>query len=390
VILTNFNNKKGVKFLFYAFFIFFNIFILDTNKVNMENKIKEICLFCKKENPKNGMKTCSRKCADELKKINSREERECLFCKKKFCVRKKDTKKICSEECRKEWSSLPENIDKRIEASKIAVKDKFGVENVFQLETTKEKLKKTKLEKYGDENYNNSKKMLETKDEKYGSNWGKDWYIKMSEQMMKNFGVAHPLQHKIFLDKLNNSNLEKYGFKWVSQVETFKEKMNKSIKEKYGVDNISQLDSIKEKKKETSLNNFGVTHHLKDYDLFQKHLIAQYKVKKYKETDLYYQGSYEYFFLEKMEELNLLNELNNGKSYEFEWGNEKRTYHTDFFFRGENIEIKSGWTYNKNGKDIALENFNKTKWKSVIDFGDKINVLINKDAIKSFIVSLQL
>ena len=61
-----------------------------------------------------------------------------------------------------------------------------------------------------------------------------------------------------------------------------------------------------------------------------------------------------------------------------------------FFFRGENIEIKSGWTYNKNGNDIDLENFNKAKWKSVINRGDKIKILINKDAIDSFVLNLQL
>jgi len=356
----------------------------------MENKIKEFCLFCKKENPKRGMKTCSRKCADELKKINSREERCCLYCKNKFFVRKKEVKQICSEDCRQKWASLPENIDKRIVASKQAVKDKFGVENVFQLEGVKEKLKQTKLEKYGNENYNNPEKMLETKGEKYGENWGKEWYKNMSNEMKKNFGVSHTLQSKIFLDKLNISNLKKYGVKWNMQNKNVRENFNKSIKEKYGVDNISQLESIKEKKKDTSLKNFGVTHHLKDYDLFQKHLIAQYKIKKYKDTDLYYQGSYEYFFLEKMESLNLLEEVSSGKSYEFYWEGGAHTYHTDFFFRGENIEIKSGWTYNKNGKDIDLENFNKTKWKSVINSGDKIKILINKDAIDSFVLNLQL
>jgi len=356
----------------------------------MENKTKEFCLFCKKENPKTGMKTCSRKCADELKKINSREERECLCCKNKFFVRKKETKQICSEECRQKWAAMPENIDKRIVASKQAVKEKFGVENVFQLENVKDKLKNTKLEKYGDENYNNPEKMLETKDEKYGENWGKEWYKNMSNEMMKNFGVSHPLQSKIFLDKLKETNSKKYGEEWPSKSNLIKLNIKKSFQEKYGVDNISQLESIKEKKKDTSLKNFGVTHHLKDYDLFQKHLIAQYKIKKYKNTNLYYQGSYEYFFLEKMDELNLLEEVSSGKSYEFYWEGGAHTYHTDFFFRGENIEIKSGWTYNKNGQDIDLENFNKSKWKSVTDYGDKIRVLINKDAISSFVLNLQL
>ena len=84
--------------------------------------MKKNCLYCGNENPKHGMKTCSRKCADELKKINSREKRSCLFCKCDFEVRKKDIKQLCSEDCRKSWAALPENIDYRINQLKKKVK----------------------------------------------------------------------------------------------------------------------------------------------------------------------------------------------------------------------------------------------------------------------------
>lgn len=39
---------------------------------------------------------------------------------------------------------------------------KYGVENPFQRECVKEKLRKTKLERYGDENYNNTEKLKRT------------------------------------------------------------------------------------------------------------------------------------------------------------------------------------------------------------------------------------
>jgi len=50
---------------------------------------------------------------------------EKYFCNKKRCINKK---------------------------RKIAIKKKYGVDNVFQLETTKEKIKKTNIELYGVEN----------------------------------------------------------------------------------------------------------------------------------------------------------------------------------------------------------------------------------------------
>jgi len=347
--------------------------------------MKTNCLFCGKENPKHGMKTCSRKCADELKKINSREKRICLYCKKEFEIRKKETRLLCSEECRRVWQKLPENIEKRIDASKNAIKEKFGVDNVFQLEDIKEKSKETKKEKYGDENFNNFEKMLVTKKEKYGDNYLKDWYKKTEKILQEKRGVSHGLYIQEFKDKKTNTTLKKYGVENISQLQETKDKVKTTTNEHYGVDNASQSKEIKEKKKRTSMNNFGVSHHLKDYGMFQKHLKAQYKILQYKNTDLYYQGTYELYFLEEMEKKGKLDEVKNGKSYNYVFDGEDHVYHSDFFYNGENIEIKSGWTYNKNGKDKKLEEINKAKWKSVVDFGDKIRIMFSKQEIELFV-----
>jgi hypothetical protein len=347
--------------------------------------MKTNCLYCENENPKHGMKTCSRKCADELKKINSREKRSCLFCKCDFEVRQKDTKQICSEACRKKWSELPENIEARIKASKEAVKDKFGVDNVFQLESVKDKSKETKLEKYGDENYCNREQQNKTLYEKYGVNYFNELNSKLANKFTEKYGVSHPLKLKEFRDKLKETAIEKYGVENVSQNENVKNKKNETIKERFGVDNISQNLEIKKKKKATSLKNFGVEHHLKDYGMFQKHLKAQYKIDEYKDTGINYQGSYEKYFLELLEENGLLSEVSVGQSFEYDWNGEKHAYHTDFTFRGKQIEIKSGWTYNKNGKDQELQKLNETKWSAAKNSGVNLVILIDKKEIVGFI-----
>lgn len=119
--------------------------------------------------------------------------------------------------------------------------------------------------------------------------------------------------------------------------------------------------------------------------MFEKHFKAQFKIKEYKDTGINYQGSYEKYFLELIEEKGLLNEVKPGHSFEYEWKGEKHTYHTDFVFRGRHIEIKSGWTYNKNGDDQELQNLNESKWKSVKDMGSNLVVLIGKSEISGFI-----
>jgi hypothetical protein len=353
--------------------------------------MKTNCLFCEKENPKKGMKTCSRKCADELKKKNSREIRKCLYCNSDFEVRKKDIKKICSDECRKSWALLPQNVENRINLSKEAIKEQFGVDNVFQLEHIKEKSKKTKLEKYGDENYNNLEKNKLTTFERYGvfhATQNEEIKKKVKKTIKERYGVEHHLKLPEIREKQKKTNLKKYNVEYGMQNKKIISKFNKTIKEKYGVDNVSQNEEVKQKKKDTSLKNFGVTHHLKDGEMFLKHQKKQYKVYKYKDTDLYYNGSYEKFFLESMEEKGLLNELSNGDSFIYIINDTEHTYHVDFKFRNKQIEIKSGWTYNKNGKDVELQVLNETKWKSVIESGNDLIVLIDKSEIKGYLKSL--
>lgn len=204
-------------------------------------KEKSNCGNCGGDNPKPGMKTCCRKCADELKKKKSREKRECIYCGCEFEVRKKDKKKLCSERCRKEWASLPENVESRIESSKQAVKDKFGVDNVFQMDEVKQKSKETKKEKYGDENYNNSKKQVETLYDNNGDDYFFNLAVYRKEKFLKEHGVEHHLQLEEFKDKMKQTNLEKYGVENVSQVEEFKEKRKETMLELYGVENASQI-----------------------------------------------------------------------------------------------------------------------------------------------------
>lgn len=350
--------------------------------------MKTNCLNCGNENPKSGMKNCSRKCADELKKKNSREARICLFCRDEFEVRKKETRQLCSDECRKRFAALPENIDARINASKEAVKEKFGVDNVFQLDSIKKKSKETKLEKYGDENYCNREQQNKTLYEKYGVNYFNELNGKLIKKFQREYGVDYPLQLQEFLEKRKQTNLERHGVENVSQKEEFKLKRTDTMIDKFGVENVSQNLEIKKKKKATSVKNFGVSHHLKDHDMFQKHQKARFNVKPYKDSGLNYNGSYEKYFLELLEERGLISEVLVGGTFEYEWKGEKHAYHTDFLFRGRHIEIKSGWTYNKNGADLELQGINEAKWKSARDAGANLIVLIDKSEIKGFLKAL--
>jgi hypothetical protein len=311
--------------------------------MNIEGK--RFCEICGKKIKRNKKSTCSNACTTK-KRINNSEERICKICGKHFFEQKYKKKFLCSPECSLMWRNLPENKQKRIQKERKTNLERYGVENRFQLKEVQDEIKKINLEKYGEE---------------------------------------YPMKLQQFKEKRVKTNIGKYGVKSFSQTSEYIKKIKKTNLERYGVEYTAQVEKFKEKGRKTCIEKYGVPNPLMNHEIFRKQQKSRAEVKKYKSTDLYYQGTYELYFLEEMEKKGKLNEVQNGKSYDYVFDEEEHVYHSDFFYNGENIEIKSGWTYNNNGKNKKLEDINKAKWKSVTDFGDKIRVLLSKQQIELFV-----
>lgn len=132
----------------------------------------------------------------------------------------------------------------------------------------KEKTKLTKLEKYGDENYNNIKKQIETNEIKYG--------------------VKSYFQTKNFIEKAKQTNIKKYGVEWWLQTKECKIQSKKSKLEKYGDENYNN----REKANETCLVKYGVENPKKCKSVIEKDkntCLLKYGVKSYTQTEEYKQ-----------------------------------------------------------------------------------------------------
>jgi len=102
---------------------------------------------------------CDRNCYFEYAKKNKllgkkidgdlRESRNCLVCDTSFTVRKKDNRKICSDECRKIWGNNPINKEKRLKKSKKVLKEKYGTDTFFNTKEFKENYSNYMVDKYG-------------------------------------------------------------------------------------------------------------------------------------------------------------------------------------------------------------------------------------------------
>lgn len=124
------------------------------------------------------------------------------------------------------------------------------------IDIVNDKIKKTKLEKYGSENYCNVNKSRATKLLKYGD------------------------ENYVNLEKAKLTNLIKYGVDNIFKDSNY---LKSKYIEKLGVDNPSQLDEVKNKKSETCLKNFGETSHMKTEKYRKQFSITQ---KKYKQENI--------------------------------------------------------------------------------------------------------
>lgn len=147
---------------------------------------------------------------------------------------------VCSEKC----SGLF-YLKIRSEGRKKSCLKKYGVENVSQIESVKEKVKQTNLEKRGVENVFQSKEIQQK-----------------SLKTLKERNINEVLE------------LEKNGiaFTNVSQLPSYKEKFTKTINKKYGinVNNPFQADEVKEKICQTNLERYGVKHSLQRKEIRSK------------------------------------------------------------------------------------------------------------------------
>jgi len=122
---------------------------------------------------------------------------------------------------------------------------------------------------------------------------------------------------------------------------------------KYGVINISQLKETQRKIKNTHLKKYGVEHPMQNTQYFEKTQRNNFLAKKYKNTNIYYRGSYELDFLEKY--YNKFIDIKNASSIKYMLNNKEHIYFPDFYIPSLNIiiEIKSSY-YLKKYKDKCI------------------------------------
>jgi len=118
-------------------------------------------------------------------------------------------------------------------STKQSMQIKYGVDNAFELDEVKDKIKQTNNKKYG---------------------------------------VDYPLQNAVIKEKVKKTNNDKYGVDNPFQNDKIKEKSKLTCLKKYDKEYANQNDKIKEKSKLTCLKKYGFNSPMKDEKIKKKSL----------------------------------------------------------------------------------------------------------------------
>jgi len=189
------------------------------------------------------------------------ENRKCIYCGSPDTLKLKNGGTYpCCLNCK------DIHFEKIAKTRKQSTLEKYGVENVAQLEDTKAKSKKTCLEKYGTEsplqNKDIKKKAEDTLEKNYGvrvPSKNKEIQRKIKQTNIKRYGFENVHQNEEVKKKSEETILLRYGTRNSFQSEEIKESIKKKIREEYGVEYITQVPEFKEKARRTLLSKYGVT-----------------------------------------------------------------------------------------------------------------------------------
>jgi len=193
----------------------------------------------------------------------------------------------CSISCRNRDTKLkligdknPMKNSNNIIKAKKTKKERYGDENYVNIN----KIKKTKKERYGDENFNNRDKFKETTFETYGV-MGFTNREKAIETNLNKYGVAYYNNR----EKAIQTNLKKHGVEQYMQSDDFKKKTKATNELIYGVEYYVQSKESKNRKYQKTINRWlekidvnNIVYDGNDFiinDYCDKHL--SFKINKY-------------------------------------------------------------------------------------------------------------
>jgi hypothetical protein len=199
----------------------------------------------------------------------------CPTCGKEIDARKASNgHKFCSSKC--------SNNSSETKQKKLATtRERYGTDYAIQSDAGKEKQRQTNLERYGDacplKNANVRKKAVETSLKKYGTEYpmqskeyrdsigykssfgNSETREKIKKTMVERYSSECSLQNEEVREKVRQTNLAKYGSEYGFGSKEIQDKIRKTNLERYGVENTFQRQDVKDRIRQRNIDEYGVT-----------------------------------------------------------------------------------------------------------------------------------
>jgi hypothetical protein len=168
-------------------------------------------------------------------------------------------------------------------------------------------------------------------------------YKTSQEAIFDRYGVENQYQREDVKKKLKKTWFKNYGFDNPSKSEAIKSQKEKTCLKNNGVKYALQSLVFQEKYKQTCLRKYGVEYSHQNRGILDKALKSSRLLKPFANTSLKYQGTYELDFLEKY--YNSYPDIKKGFSFRYNYNGKNRVYHSDFYIPSLNliVEIKSSY-----------------------------------------------
>ena len=200
---------------------------------------------------------------------------------------------------------------------------------------------------------------------------------------IENFGVENPFQRKSVKEKCKQTWVEHYGVDNPNRDPGVRNKIINTCLEKYDCEYALQNKNVREKQKNTIIERFGVEHQSQNEEVHYRQMNNGKKIKYYKNTKLWYQGTFELDFIDKY--ILIFPELERGPSIPYIFNNKNKIYHSDFYIKILNlvIEVKDSYRARVDKDKITA------KEKATIANGYNFVMIIDKDysMLESFLTN---
>lgn len=221
--------------------------------------------MCAKETQQKSKETCLKKYGVEFS-LQSTEVRQKGF---ETCLQKYG-KKMYGTFGSEEYNAL--------------IKERYGVDNVFQSEIIKNKIKETNKQKYGAEYASQTEEVKQKAKNTCLQKYGVENYMQLPESRAKTGYIFSRPEVRL---KVKETVRKKYGVEFVSQSPIFKDKFKATCLKKYGVEHVLQNPKFLQKVLDTKRknNSFNVS---KLENGFKEYLLSKgFEIKTQYVSDLY-------------------------------------------------------------------------------------------------------